>query len=227
MASFHTSVLWQAWNYFDRLLKKSFSHKARFHHADLKIKMDNDEKSLFEKYIQPSKFYLEFGCGGSSIQALRQSNAIIHSVESDREWVREMKRLWYVKFQLLRRLSIHYSNIGPTRKWGNPKTMKYRNRFPAYSAGVFKKINPQKIDLVLIDGRFRVACVLQTIINCSGNKGLRIMIHDFYNRPQYHIVLKYLTEIEKAGNLGVFAIQPHISPRDVISDYKSYQFIPA
>jgi len=186
--------------------------------------MNKNEQFLFEKYIRQSRYYLEFGMGGSTIYVLRKANARVHSVESDVDWVKKIKKSWYVKYHLLRRLNIHFSDIGPTKKWGYPEKMDRKDFFPDYSAGVFKNVDTSKIDLVLIDGRFRVACVMQTILNCFKNKGVRILIHDFYNRPHYHIVLKYLTEIDKADNLGVFVIKPDINLQDVALDYESFKF---
>jgi hypothetical protein len=195
-----------------------------FHLVGFKIRMNKNEQVLFIKYIRKSKYYLEFGLGGSTFIALRKSNALVHTVESDQEWIRKIKKSWYAKYQLLTRLKIHFSDIGPTKQWGYPETMDRKDFFPDYSAGVFKNVDTSKIDLVLVDGRFRVACVLQTIMNCSRNNGLKILIHDFYNRPHYHGLIKYLLEIDKADNLGVFVIKPGINLQEVASDYEAFKF---
>lgn len=208
---------------FFALLKK-LPELIFFHTAGMKIRMNKNEKVLFVKHIRKSKYYLEFGSGGSTFIALRKSNAKIHAVESDQEWIRKIKKSWYAKYHLLRRLKIHFTGIGPTKKWGYPETMDRKDFFPDYSAYIFKKIDTSKIDLVLVDGRFRVACVLQTIMNCSENIGLKILIHDFYNRPHYHGVLKYLSEIDKADNLGVFIIKPGVNLQEVASDYEAFKF---
>jgi hypothetical protein len=47
----------------------------------------------------------------------------------------------------------------------------------------------ESIDLILIDGRFRVACCLKSFSLISDN--CLIIFDDFLNRKQYHIVLDY------------------------------------
>jgi hypothetical protein len=123
-------------------------------------------------------------------------------------------------------LKIYHVNIGQTKEWGFPLSVEKSATFPDYSSDVFKKLKSRKIDLVLIDGRFRVACALQTIINCNKNPGLKILIHDFYSRQSYHLLLNYLSEIEKVGNLGVFRIKEGVVLDEVASNYEEYKLIP-
>jgi len=60
------------------------------------------------------------------------------------------------------------------------------------------KIKSKLIDLILIDGRFRVACCL----HCYNiiDKNTCIIFDDFLNRPEYHIVLDYYDIIEKTSD---------------------------
>ncbi|WP_232473249.1 hypothetical protein [Brachyspira sp. SAP_772] len=60
------------------------------------------------------------------------------------------------------------------------------------------------IDTILVDGRFRVACVLNSIFYC---RNAVIIIHDFFNREYYNVLLNYLDIVEKADTLGVFKIK--------------------
>jgi hypothetical protein len=62
-----------------------------------------------------------------------------------------------------------------------------------------------RLDLVLIDGRFRVACALEAVLRCSPDTTL--VIHDFWNRPVYHGLLPYLDELERCATIGVFRIR--------------------
>ena len=50
--------------------------------------------------------------------------------------------------------------------------------------------------MVLIDGRFRVACCLKCYEVIKDN--CLIAFDDFFNRKQYHIVLEYFDIIEKS-----------------------------
>ena len=54
----------------------------------------------------------------------------------------------------------------------------------------------KKIDFILIDGRFRVACCLK-LFDCI-QENCMIAFDDFLNRPQYHVVLEFFDIIEES-----------------------------
>lgn len=182
------------------------------------------ERRMFKKYIKKSKNYLEFGSGGSTIFALKNSKAAIKSVDSSKEWFDHMIK----EHQEIRdgikdkRLDFIFVDIGETVAWGTPKDDSGKSNYPNYSASVFKN-KKIKYDTVLIDGRFRVACGLQTVLNCDDDT--IIMIHDFWNRPWYHILLNYIKPIGKAGTMGVFKKIKHIDKDQLLRDYEKFKFI--
>lgn len=108
--------------------------------------------------------------------------------------------------------------------WGAPANNDNRDLFPGYSSQPFQLIDKSKIDTVLIDGRFRVACALSTILECHNNPGLKILIHDFWNRPHYHVLLNYLDESASAFTLGLFAIKKDIALDEVRDEYENYKY---
>ena len=105
-----------------------------------------------------------------------------------------------------------YNNKKPvtidiTQNWNN-----YINAF---------KLCENKIDLVLIDGRFRVAVLLSLYnfldYNCV------ILFHDYSNRQFYHIVENFYNKIESCGTLQVFKKKKDINIEllnDYIEEYK-------
>lgn len=185
--------------------------------------MSKREKELFDLTIKDSKVYLEFGMGGSTFHALQKTSAKVYSIDSSREWIKLMRQYWYIRFMELTRLRLVYANVGPVKEWGVP-IGNDSSRFPNYSAGIFKKIRKEKVDTVLVDGRFRVACTLRTILECHANKDLQILIHDFWDRPHYHIVLKYLDAVVRADTLGVFEVKKGIDLNAVHQDYEAYKY---
>ena len=66
-----------------------------------------------------------------------------------------------------------------------------------YSSHITKlsKEEQNSIDLILIDGRFRVACCLKCYDIINDN--CLIIFDDFFKRQHYHIVLEYFDIIEK------------------------------
>ena len=157
--------------------------------------MSKAEISIFDEAIKNSQHYLEFGLGGSTIRAIQRSKAKIYTVESSFGWLAYMRRYMIVRFFEGKRLHIHSVNIGPTRDWGFPDNDNDNDIFEAYSSSIFHVIDPELVDLALVDGRFRVACTLKIIMSCCENSNLKILIHDFWNREQYHILLKYLDTV--------------------------------
>lgn len=94
----------------------------------------------------------------------------------------------------------HHVDLGPVKEWGYPATEEYRDRWPQYPAAL--QLCEFAPDLVLIDGRFRVACALYSMMKCTAKT--RYVIHDFWNREYYHGVLEFLECVERADSLGVF-----------------------
>ena len=64
-------------------------------------------------------------------------------------------------------LILHHANIGPTGEWGTPLgeiTVGMGLRYALEPLLLLDAASRRAIDLVLVDGRFRVACVLATVL---------------------------------------------------------------
>ena len=191
------------------------------------FEMTDGEKLTFNSYIIKSKNYLEFGSGGSTFHVLKNSNAKVHSVESSPVWMRHMRTYIFIRInQLFGRLNFYPINIGKTRGWGFPAEKNLSHLYPNYSSDIFTKVDPSIIDTVLVDGRFRVACALNTLIHCYKNKGLRIIIHDFWNREKYFKLLDYLDVEKRVDSLAGFRPKKIIDIELLKADYEVYKFNP-
>jgi len=184
-----------------------------------------EEKELLMKIIKKSKNYLEFGTGGSTIFTLINSNTHVTSVDTNEPWISFIKKYKIIKNNLSKKLDIHFIDIGPTKYWGYPVNETHKEKFPKFSSEIFNITNSEKYDTVLVDGRFRVACALQTILQCFNNKDLKILIHDYSLREGYKIVEKYLEITETAKTLFVFKIKNNINLKEVTQDYEKYKYI--
>ena len=190
--------------------------------------MSPGERSIFDATVRNCKNYLEFGAGGSTLRVLQKSKATVHSVESSDEWISHLRRYFMIRRHEGKRLTFHLVDIGPTLRWGYPADISKDASFPDYSATVFNNFSARQIDVILIDGRFRVACALSSIIHALLSKQLEstIMIHDYWHRDYYHEVQKYLEMKERADSLGVFRIKQNIDLEQVSKDYDKYKFDP-
>ena len=184
------------------------------------IRLSNYEKELLQKELKKSKNYLEFGSGGSTILAVTEGLCEnIVSVESDYNWIEELKTSNTINSA--QNLTFEYVDVGNVGSWGTPIEADKKELFPNYSSKVFKDF-PYDYDLVFIDGRFRVACTLQTILNCS--KEVTIIIHDYNNRPQYHCVLNFLDIIYTIDTIAVFKIKKNINKVKLYKYYEKYKY---
>jgi len=190
------------------------------------LAMTHDEQLVFDETISKSQHYLEFGMGGSTLRALQKSHAHIYSVESSSEWISQMREYALFRHAENRRLHIFAVNIGPTQDWGFPLPDNDRTLFEAYSSAVFESIDAQAIDVALVDGRFRVACALQIISRCYENKKLKILIHDFVDRPEYHILLKHLDIKTMADRIILANIKRTVDIECLIQQYEAYKHNP-
>lgn len=189
--------------------------------------MTKNEQALFDRAVNKSQNYLEFGLGGSTIRAIQNSKATIFSVESCVDWIAHMRRYMILRYFENKRLFIFPVDIGPTREWGYPASDSDKHLFGSYSSNVFESIDAANLDLALVDGRFRVACTLKLVLECSENSNFQILIHDFFTRDHYHTALKYLDVIDRADTLGLFSIKKNIDLRSVEEDYEVYKVNPA
>ncbi len=185
--------------------------------------MTAKEKAVFDREVGHASAYLEFGLGGSTLRALQKSSARIVSVESSPGWLKTMRRYRAVRKAEASRLLIVPVDIGPTRAWGYPQGIAHAPKFSAYSSAVFERVDTSDVGVVLVDGRFRVACTLKFILTRTDRRAARIMIHDFWNRRHYHSLLRHLDVLDGTDSLGTFAIRPDVDLERVAADHRRFE----
>ena len=154
-----------------------------------------------------AKKYLEFGCGGSTEIVAKKTKMSIVSVDSSTAWLCKVeRRVRYLGHQ--ERFTAVYVNIGKLKALGHPADKEFVHAWPVY-CGVSK--NHTDADVVFVDGRFRVACILQTILFAKKNP--TIAVHDFWRRPMYHEVLPFLHVVNKGNTLMTATIKPDFDRR--------------
>jgi hypothetical protein len=175
--------------------------------------------------IDAARHYLEFGAGASTIYACESSGPeSIDSVESSPEFVRERLVPNRAVARALEsgRLALHVIDLGETKRWGKPKGSARWRSWPDYSGGVFA--TKRRHDTILVDGRFRVACALNAVLHAPDD--CTILIHDFWNRPRYHVLLDFLEETGRADTLGEFRKKPGGDLVRIRALIRKYQYRP-
>ena len=79
-----------------------------------------------------------------------------------------------------------------------------RNRWKRYALAPWHNDTSFLPDLVLIDGRFRVACALTTIKYLTNKVDFEILVDDYGDRPEYREIEKYVQLTSMQGRMAVF-----------------------
>ena len=172
--------------------------------------LSEKELEIFSYLMNPKNIYFEFGAGGSTNIASFY-NMTVYSVESDKNWHKKLKddgiNAIYITIDLK-----------ANGNGGNPGRGTTVDDWKLYIQAYKKEYNA---DIILIDGRFRVACALD-IFSKIRNDAI-VLIHDYF-RIEYHIVEDYYYKINQWDTLAAFIKKPNISsvPLDV---YNKYLFV--
>lgn len=187
--------------------------------------MTTAELAVLRSHIDAARHYLEFGAGESTVYAASSSGPeSVDSVESSLEFLQEnLLTKPSVRAALeAGRLRFHRVDLGETGMWGSPKDERRAHLWPNYSLAVFDQ--PVEFDLVLVDGRFRVACALASLLSTPADA--RIMIHDFCNRPYYHTVLDYFDIEHSVDTLVVLRKKEGFDSERATAMLHTYQYLP-
>ncbi len=166
--------------------------------------MSPGEIELLKKYLPFGGKVLEFGSGNSSSFFFANNTGSLVSVESDRQFLESLgTNEVLVRYYLGKKWTPIHANIGATEEWGAPKDKYPRWDWLNYHEQVWELMPHTDFDLILIDGRFRVACLCQSLLRCE-NREVVFLVHDFWDRPQYHDILKLCALVDRADTLAVF-----------------------
>lgn len=160
--------------------------------------MDKAGIERFKHEVARAKAYVEFGSGGSTVYVDRAGIPAI-SVENDPYYARAVAaRLGGGNVQQ------RVVRMGITQAWGVPLFPK-EDRALAYVAAPWD-LQPFP-DLILVDGRYRVACALEAARRAhSTGKRATVMFDDYATRTHYHAVEWHLGIPEMAGRTALFGI---------------------
>lgn len=179
--------------------------------------MHPNEIQMYERRLRAASRVCEFGSGASTTFALRTGIKRIVSVESDAAWLGLMRRDPIIREAAADgRLHLLHADIGPVERWGFPVDRQDKARWRAYPEApwpTWEALNEEP-DLVLVDGRFRIACCLRSLqwwLNSGRNENFTILLHDVGDkRPGYAIAFDWLELVERSESLCAF--RPRVPP---------------
>jgi hypothetical protein len=177
--------------------------------------MSPAEAELFRDLLSSATSYLEWGSGGSTLAAVRSRVRQIVSVETDRAWIDRLKQNQEVAVALSsNRLVFRHVDVGKVGQWGAPSGGEKIRNWPRYAIEPFI-VTDLNFDLILVDGRFRMHCLL-AIANCCENA--LIFLHDYTFRHSYTIADKYFDTIRRIDSGVVLKRRPTINCRALYID---------
>ena len=187
----------------------------------MNLAMLSTERELLESFLRCSRFYLEFGAGGSTHLACGLVSDCVVSIDSSRVWLDSVKAACApgpLQPELV------FADVGPIGNWGYPTDPGSCDLWPSYSQDVWQGPAPVAADLCLVDGRFRVACALSCLLH--GSQTTFTAVHDYACREKYHVVGNYADEIARSQNLSIFRRNRNVPDRLIKAELERWLFDP-
>ncbi|NKX44095.1 hypothetical protein HCU73_05795 [Roseibacterium sp. KMU-115] len=157
---------------------------------------------------------LEYGSGGSSFVAMELGARKLFTVESDADWAARIDASLAARFPG-GGAQVHHVDIGPTKAWGMPADDSGKANYPAYATSVWDRPDFEMPDVVLIDGRFRVACFLTVMQRAT--RPVTVLFDDYHHRPEYHWVEDFVRPIGRARRMARFEVVPQPWPPEALT----------
>jgi len=169
----------------------------------------------FEEKLKTTKSFLEFGSGGSTVLASKYVKGDIISIESDIEWFNKLK----IIFKEYSNVKLYLVDLMcKPRTWGHPSAECPQSQKRKYSQ-IVKSLDLSEVNLILIDGRFRVACALH--IHPLISNETDVLFDDFGDRLEhYSIVLNYYDVVTRIDRMIHLRKKNIIIPKEIIEKYE-------
>lgn len=164
----------------------------------------SESTKWFLAQLAGSNRYLEYGTGGSTFQAAKLGLDFI-AVDTDPYFLDSVRAKVHAAGLGRSGQVFRFANIGRTGTWGRPLgrvTEARRELFRRASDPPPECFDGLMPDLVLIDGRFRVACTFKVLNMLCTQPGWTVVVDDYDDRPEYRAIEDY-AELELVGRMAV------------------------
>jgi hypothetical protein len=184
--------------------------------------MGEHEFAIFDRILGKSTVYLEYGSGGSTAHAAQRGVPTIVSVESDPAWAGKVRQATAGSAS---DITVHVCDIGEVARWGRPKDKAHYTQFHRYATLPWQQLRErgQVPDLVLVDGRFRVASFLYSLLCAAPDT--RLLFDDYADRPQYHVVEQFCPLRRMHGRMALFRRPQQLDLPPLVESFARYSVI--
>lgn len=175
----------------------------------------DDEAACVERLYASARVILEYGSGGSTVLAASMPGKYVISVESDRDWAIDLQQR-IDQAALPSPAVVWHVDIGATGRWGRPVDDVGWQKYHHYPVSIWSEPFFRHPDLVLIDGRFRAACLVAVALRIT--RPVTVLFDDYVPRPSYHVVERLAQPARIVGRMAEFRLQPR-APEPWIQDF--------
>lgn len=173
---------------------------------------------VFMGLIESSSSYLEYGAGSSTLLAYESCERAV-SIESDDNFLAAVKRRCMGLERLENSVEFEFvhADIGRTGPWGKPifPSIARPGRWADYPMAPWRTFGPDfRSDLVLVDGRFRVACALAVVLD-QPDIEWTLLVDDYMGRSHYEPIAEFALLTGLHGRMAEFKPKPGVSRTDV------------
>lgn len=175
------------------------------------------DDGIFVEAVSACTVYGEYGCGASTIWCVNNTTVPIISVDSSAEWISRVRD----HSERRNGLKMVHVDLGELGDWGRPVAYGRRSAFSDYIAAPWS--HDAKPDLILVDGRFRVACFLQSLVNA--NEGATILFDDYTERRHYHVVEEFVERVATCGTMAKFVVPTKLDRDAIVEEIKAFTYV--
>jgi len=183
--------------------------------------LEPEALAIFERHVTGASCYLEYGAGGSTVHAARNGARHIITVDSSYNWAEA------VRFRVgpASHVNVLYCDIGEVGPWGRPRDDHGLHGYHAYMSAPWEaaRRQAQEPSVILVDGRFRVACFLYSLL-CA-HAGTIILFDDYATREHYHVVEEFSQSQAFYGRMAVFEVNKSFALPAIVSRIAQYSII--
>tara|TARA_Y200000002_G_scaffold368961_1_gene362577 strand:- start:1104 stop:1745 length:642 start_codon:yes stop_codon:yes gene_type:complete len=182
-------------------------------------KLFDGNDNLYKEHIKKCRIYGEYGVGKTTNWVLRNTNCKIVCVDSSSQWINLVKGK--ISDSDMKRVKFKWYDLGEIGEWGNPLSYYKHQNIAKYIDSIWtENIKP---DLVLIDGRFRIACFLKCLL--ESEKNTKIIFDDYTNRKIYHVVEQIIKPSEIYKRQALFVKTEDLDIKLIKNLYSKFEYV--
>ena len=175
-------------------------------------------EAVFKALLPQTDTHAEYGVGKSSLWVLVNTWASIFAVDTSQYWIDQVGSK---AGESSARFDIDWVDLGPIGWAGRPKNYAKRASFRRYTESPWNR--GQKPEVILVDGRFRVACFLYSLANAD--PGATIFFDDYKDRDHYHVVEEFLKPAQFCGRQAIFDVPATLDREALLAEYEKFQYV--